>query len=255
MNTKDSKKDSTMMTEEEFLAKYDLSKYPPKAVTVDLLIFTIEEGELKILLIKRGGHPEMGKWALPGGFVNNNESIDKAALRELQEETNLDARGWLEQLKTYGDPHRDPRGYVTSVAYVGFIPNLGEFKAGDDAAHAELIVVDDILNGDLQMAFDHKKIVADGLNRVRAKIEYQTITPDFIPKDEFTLAELRHVYEVVWGKKIPAPNFRRKVLATPGFLIPVGKKGASEIEGGRLSELYTKGDASRIYPEMRRPED
>lgn len=244
--------DERKMTEEEYLAQYDMRKYSPVGLTVDLAIFTIEDSTLKILAIKRGGHPDMGKWALPGGFVNVNESLDKAALRELQEETGIDARGWLEQLKTYGNPYRDPRGYVASVAYVAFVPELKGIKAGDDADHAELINVNDVITGDIEMAFDHDVIIKDGLERVRAKIEYAPIAPDFIPHEKFTLSELRNVYEIVWGIRVGAPNFRRKVLSVKDFVVEAEGKRRSDVPAGRQSDLFMKGDAVEIFPPLRR---
>jgi len=244
--------DEKKMTEEEYLAQYDMSKYPSVGLTADLTIFTIDNDELKILAIKRGGHPFMGKWALPGGFVNPNESVEKAAVRELNEETGVDARGWLEQLKTYGNPYRDPRGYVVSVAYVAFVPSLGEIKAGDDADYAELISVNDVLSGDIEMAFDHKDIIKDGLERVRAKIEYAPIAPDFIPSDDFTLPELQHVYEIVWGVELNAANFRRKVLSVYDFVKETDQRRTSNLTGGRKADVFIKGNAVELFPPLRR---
>lgn len=242
------------MTEDEFIAQYDLKKYPAVAITVDLNIFTIRNNTLSVLLIKRAGHPEMGKWALPGGFVNVNESLDEAAARELKEETNLTIEdGYLEQLKTYGNPHRDRRGYVTSVAYVALAPHVNPPKAGDDAAEARFFPVDDVLSGDFDIAFDHDTIIRDGLERIRGKIEYAPIAHHFLDDTEFTMSELRNVYEIVWGKDVVPSNFRRKLQSVPDLLESVGNKRTSDIDGGRSSDLYKAGSAQEIFPPIRQP--
>lgn len=249
-------KGNVNVSEEEFLKNYNLTDYPAVAVTVDLAIFTIRNNQLSVLLIERGVHPEKGKWALPGGFVNTNESLDDAAQRELVEETGLKVgEGYLEQLKTYGDPYRDKRGYVTSVAYVALAPNMDAPRAGDDAAFARFFPVEDVLSKNFELAFDHDVIIRDGLERVRSKIEYAPIAHLFLEDTEFTLSELRHVYETVWGVSIVPSNFRRKVQSVPGFLKEVGTKRTSNVTGGRASDLYRAGDATIIYPPLRQPID
>lgn len=239
-------------TEEEFLKNYDMSKYPSIAGTVDLAIFTIRNNQLSILLVKRGGHPHKGKWALPGGFVDVKESLDKAASRELLEETNLTVtEGYLEQLKTYGSPSRDPRGYVISTAYVALVPHASAPQAGDDADEARFFAVEDVLK-DFELAFDHENIIKDGLERVRAKIEYAPIAHHFLDDQTFTISELRKVYEIVWGETITPSNFRRKIQSVPDLLIPVKDKRSSKIDGGRESQLFTAGKAKEIFPPLRR---
>lgn len=242
------------MTEEEFLKNYDMSKYPTVAVTVDLSIFTIRNNELSILLIKRKGHPFKDYWALPGGFVNVNENIDKAAERELKEETGISIeKGYLEQLKTYGSPERDPRGFVVSTAYVALAPKVNRPQAGDDAAEAHFFPVADVLSDSFELAFDHSTIIRDGLERIRAKIEYAPIAHRFLDDETFTMSELRKVYEIVWGTEVVPSNFRRKLQSVNGLLEPVGEKRTSDFEGGRASDLYKAGDATEIYPPFKQP--
>lgn len=242
------------ITEEEFLANYDMSKFPAIAATVDLAVFTIRNNQLSILLVKRGGHPFKGCWALPGGFVNTNESLEEAAARELKEETNLTiAEGYLEQLRTYGSPDRDPRGFVVSTAYVALAPHIERPEAGDDAAEAHFFPVDDVLSKDFGLAFDHADIIRDGLERVRAKIEYAPVAHHFLDDENFTMSELRKVYEIVWGTEVVASNFRRKLQSVDGLLEPVGMKRTSDFEGGRASDLYKAGPAKSIYPPLRQP--
>lgn len=247
--------------EEAFLVAYDPNKYAPVSYTSDLAIFTIRNGELCILMVKRGGHPFKGSWALPGGFVNAAESSEEAAVRELKEETNIDVSvGHLEQLKTYSEPNRDPRMRVISTAYLALIPNAGIPVAGDDAAEAHFFAVEDLLNPaegeEIKLAFDHETIIRDGLQRCRDKIEWSPLAPTFLEPGGFTLADLRRVYETVWGvTKIHEANFRRKSLSVKGFLIPLGAKGESQFAGGRSAELYKLGDATMLFPPILRPVD
>lgn len=248
-------------TQEEFLQKYEPREYESKAYTADLAIFTIKNGELCILMVKRGNHPFMGHWALPGGFVNEDEDSEQAAVRELKEETNIDVSlGHLEQLKTYSKPNRDPRMRVISTAYLALVPNAGIPVAGDDAAEAHFFAVKDLLNPaegeEIQLAFDHEQIILDGLQRCRDKIEWSPLAATFLESGGFTLADLRRVYESVWGvEKMHEANFRRKVLSVKDFLVPLGAKGESQFSGGRAAELYKLGSATMLYPPLLRPAD
>jgi 8-oxo-dGTP diphosphatase len=238
--------------EGEFLADYRYEKFPAFAVTVDLAVFTIKAGVLSALLIRRGDHPYLGYLALPGGFVRAGESAERAAARELAEETGVGAfTGHLEQLRTYSEPDRDPRMRVVSVAYVALAPGLPEPSPGGDAAAARWWAVDDIEPGEL--AFDHALILADGLERVRSKLEYTTLAASFAD-EPFTLADLRRVYAAVWGSAPDLANFRRKVLATEGFVVPDTRSQASAgPAGGRPPLLYRRGDATVLHPPMLRP--
>lgn len=245
-------------TEAEFLASYKMSDYERPSVTVDLAIFTIRDGVFSVLLIERGDHPFKGCWALPGGFVNAKESTDTAAWRELAEETGVEQfSGHLEQLRTYSEPGRDPRGWVISVAHVAFAPNLPDPEFGDDASDARWWAVEDLnLDGDINpdappLAFDHAEILRDAVERVRSKIEYTTLATEFVG-ETFTLPELRRVYVSVWGDAPDLANFRRKVIKTKGFVEATEEKRPLEA-GGRPPLLYRKGDASTLQPAMLRP--
>ena len=218
------------------------------AVTVDLVLFTIREDRLCALMVRRRSPPYRGKWALPGGFVEEDEGLVDAAKRELGEETGLDdVRVHLEQLATYGDPGRDPRGRIVSVVHLAFGPELPEPRAGDDAAAARWRPVDELLSS--RLAFDHGRILADGLERARAKLEYTPLATAFVGED-FTVAELRHVYEVVWGKTLDPRNFHRKVTGSPGMLEPTG--GRTTRNAGRPAQLYRRGDATLLNPPITR---
>lgn len=231
-----------------------MSEHPPFAVAVDLAVFTIREGVLAVLLVTRGAEPFRGAWALPGGFVQPREDAETAAWRELLEETGVDRfSGHLEQLRTYSDPDRDPRMRVVSIAHVALAPDLPEPRAGTDAADARWWAVDDLLDGDdtPDLAFDHRRILLDARERVRAKLEYTTLACEFVT-EPFTLPELRRVYAAVWGRPPDLGNFRRKVLGTEGFVLPTERQDAARGNGGRRAVLYRRGPARVISPPMTR---
>lgn len=244
--------------EQEFLANYNPHAYNPIGLSVDVVILTIHAGELSALLVKRGGHPYKGHWALPGGFVEQDESAEEAALRELREETNIDLDGHyhLEQLKTYTAPKRDPRMRVISTAYIALLPEVGAPRGGDDAQEARFFPVQDILepmdeNDRIPLAFDHTEILQDALERAASKLEYTTLATSFLA-EPFTLADLRRVYEKVWRMELNAASFRRKVLSTEGMVIALGQKGTPQLEGGRSAELYVHGEAQVLHPAILR---
>ncbi|WP_369211842.1 NUDIX hydrolase [Streptomyces flavofungini] len=231
---------------------YDKYAYEPFAVTVDLAVFTIRDGALHVLLVERGQEPFAGRWALPGGFVLPEESAESAAQRELAEETGLaDVSGLhLEQVRTYSEPGRDPRMRVVSVAFAALVPDLPEARAGGDAAGAAWLPYGP--GAYRPLAFDHDRILGDAYDRVRAKLEYTGLATAFCPP-EFTLGELRQVYEAVWGAELDPANFRRKVVGTAGLVEAV--PGAARLTGGRgkPAALFRAGTASALHPPLLRP--
>jgi 8-oxo-dGTP diphosphatase len=235
-------------------AGYDPRAFAPVAVTVDMVILTIVDGVLQVLLVRRGAEPFEGMWALPGGFVHERESLDAAAARELREETGVTAP-YLEQFGAYGDPDRDPRMRVVTVAYLAITPRVGAVAAGTDARDARLVSVDDVLGPrpKRRLAFDHRRVLADGVERARVMLETSSIATAFVGK-EFTLSELRAVYEAAWGHALDPGNFRRKVLSTSGFVRPTGNRAAPGPEGGKPADLYRAGRATRLDPSLRRPQ-
>ncbi|HZM18194.1 MAG TPA: NUDIX hydrolase, partial [Gaiellaceae bacterium] len=155
---------------------YDPSEFPAFAVTVDVVILTMAEGGvLQVLLVRRGQEPFEGMWAIPGGFKRPDETLDQAARRELSEETGVDVPSLLTQFGAYGDPGRDPRMNVVTVGYLAVLREVGAIVAGTDAAHAALVPVSDILEGRIELAFDHLRIARDAVERVRVELELSGI--------------------------------------------------------------------------------
>lgn len=230
--------------------RYDASEFPPFAVTVDLVVLTVRDDDLQALAVRRGAPPYEGRLALPGGFVHVDEDIEAAARRELHEETGLRLGDvHLEQLATYGQPKRDPRMRVVSVAHLALAPELPAPVAGSDAAEADWRPVADLLSSPRRLAFDHAQILRDGVERARSKLEYTPLAAAFC-EEPFTVGELRRVYEVVWGQELDPRNFHRKVTGAPGFLVETGEKTTRQ--GGRPAQLYRRGDAALLMPPMLR---
>lgn len=227
---------------------------PTVLLTVDLVILTLRDEALHVLLVERGIEPYAGMMALPGGFLRDAaEPIAAAAHRELLEEAGLDAdRLHLEEFGVYGDPGRDPRGRVVSVAYLAIAPRLPEPVASTDAADARWTRADDVLDSRLPVAFDHQRIIADGVERARRKLEHTALATAFCGP-VFTIAELQQVYEAVWGVRLDPRNFYRKVQRSPDFIVPDGP--AMRAGAGRPARLFRAGPGSVLSPPMTRPSE
>ncbi|RMF26477.1 MAG: NUDIX domain-containing protein [Chloroflexi bacterium] len=221
-------------------------RYPCPYVTVDVVIFTLLDDDLKVLLIRRKNPPFAGKWAIPGGFIEMDESLEEAALRELEEETGV-RDVYLEQLYTFGDPDRDPRGRVITVAYFALVPaNTITPRAGSDASEARWWSMYDLPD----LAFDHEQILKYALTRLRYKLEYTAVGFELLP-ESFTLSELQRAYEIILGEKLDKRNFRRKILSAQ-VIEPTGEYRTGE---GRPARLYRFRDdavaevkARRLFP-------
>ena len=224
---------------------YDASNYPTFAVTVDVVIMSVVDGQLMVLLVRRQADPYEGAWALPGGFKHPDESLDAAAFRELREETGVDAPKHLAQFGAYGDPGRDPRGNVVTVAYLAVTPEVGRIEAGTDADDARLWPLGDVLDGGLDLAFDHDRILCDAVERARDQLEGSDLATAFVGPT-FTLSELQSVYEAIWDDELDTANFRRSLSMTPpdsSYVVSTGERAAAGPKGGRPPELFSAGDA------------
>jgi 8-oxo-dGTP diphosphatase len=216
---------------------------PRIGVTVDLVILTVRGGQLATLAWRRDSSPYAGMQALPGGFIRLDEDLPAAAARVLAERAGLpSAQVHLEQLQSYGYPDRDPTRRAVSVAYLALAPDL----PAPDTPQMSWQPVSALA----QMAFDHERILTDGVERARSKLEYTSLGAAFC-RDEFTVAELRRVYEIVWGVPLDPRNFHRKVTGARNFLVETGEVTASG--GGRPAQLYRRGSAVLLHPPMLRP--
>lgn len=227
---------------------YDPSQFPPFAVTCDLVILTVRPPQVQVLLVERADDPFAGSWALPGGFVQPDESLLDAARRKLVGETGLalDATH-LEQLATFGAPERDPRMRVVSVAWLAMVAHPAEPSPGPDATDAAWVDVEHRRAG--RLAFDHGEILAAGLERAKNRIEYTTLAASFCG-ETFTMGELRAVYETLWGRSLDAANFNRKVLASEGFVEATGEVVPQA--KGRPARTYRRGPAESLSPPIQR---
>ncbi len=231
---------------------YDPSAFPAFAVTVDVVVLTMSAGVLEVLLVRRGQAPYKGMWALPGGFKQPTETLDEAAARELAEETRVRPATQLTQFGAYGDPGRDPRLNVVTIAYLAVVREVGVVVGGTDAAHAELVPVADVLDRTVELAFDHLRIVTDAIVRVGRDLESTGLATAFVGPT-FTLAELRAVYEAVWDVTLDGGNFRRSVAEDKGWVVPTGRRAPSGAAGGKPAELFRAGRAWKKGGPIRRP--
>lgn len=225
---------------------------PTVLLAVDLVILTLRQSHLHVLLIERGVEPHQGALALPGGFLNHEEEdLVTAAHRELAEEAGLGPDHLhLEQLGVYGEPNRDPRGRVISAAYLAIAPRLPEPVAGTDASQAYWTPTAHALSGTTHLAFDHKQILTDGVDRAKEKLERSALATAFCGPI-FTISELQDVYEAVWDVQLDPRNFYRKVQSVDGFIVPAGR--SRKTEGGRPARLFRPGPHTTLHPPMSRP--
>ncbi len=198
-------------------------------VTVDVVIFTIRDGTLQVLLVRRKYPPFKERWAIPGGFVHDRETLEEAALRELREETGVSDL-YIEQLYSFGDPGRDPRGRVVTIAYFALVSSARELKASTDASEAAWFPA----GKRPPLAFDHDQILDAALSRLRNKLEYTTVGFQLLPR-AFTLTELQRVYEAILAKRLDKRNFRRKMEILK-VLKPLGDVRRSGLK--RPARLY-----------------
>ena len=242
--------------EQEFIKNYKADAYERPSVTADIVVFSLDEDDdLNILLIRRKGFPYKDHWAIPGGFLDvGNESIDDTAKRELYEETGLDIDNiYLKQLYTFGNPDRDPRTHVISVAYTALIPKSQlTISAGDDASDARLFKIKYDVNGMLfvndnfsitesQLAFDHNEIIRTAITRIRGRIDYEPDAFNLLrDRSEFTIYELKRIYESIKNTTLDTANFRKSFkrnYVNTGVVVDLKRK--REEIGKKATELYS----------------
>lgn len=215
------------------------------AVTVDVVMLTLNQDQLQVLLIKRDVTPFRGRWAIPGGFVHVDESLENAARRELKEETGV-ADVYLEQLFTFGDPKRDPRGRVITVAYIALLSAPLTVRAASDAREARWWSVPELP----PLAFDHTQIVNYALMRLRYKLEYSAVGFRLLP-DSFTLSELQKAYEIILNEPLDKRNFRRRIIEAK-VIEPLAEIRTGEGRPARLyrfrSDAVAEVKARRLFP-------
>ena len=268
---------------------YDPSEFPPFAVTVDIAVFTLMDlpvppksgqaprKELAAVLIVRGGDTEAGRYALPGGFVHIDEDLSTAALRELHEEAGLELpTSAIHQFRAYGDPDRDPRMRVVTVAHTALTSIDVALEAGTDAKEVEIVPVRRILDGEISLAFDHDQILRDALEFVQVLVEETSAILELCP-ESFTLTELRHACEAVWGYEVDRATFNKRVLHIEGFLeadddesyrssppgdyllmsmdSPLMETPSKPSTRGRPAKQYRRGWAETLHPPLLRPRD
>lgn len=268
---------------------YDPSEFPPFAVTVDIAVFTLIDlpvpeksgqaprKELAAVLIVRGGDTEAGRYALPGGFVHIDEDLSAAALRELHEEAGLELpTSAIHQFRAYGDPERDPRMRVVTVAHTALTSIDVALEAGTDAKEVEIVPVRKVLDGEISLAFDHDQILRDALEFVQVLVEETSAILELCP-ESFTLTELRHACEAVWGYEVDRATFNKRVLHIEGFLeadddesyrssppddyllmstdLPLMETPSKPSTRGRPAKQYRRGWAETLHPPLLRPRD
>jgi 8-oxo-dGTP diphosphatase len=231
--------------EQVFLQTYNPGEFDRPSVTVDLVILAPDEAGLLTLVLRRPEHPHRGRWALPGGFVGITESLESAAQRVLKEKTGLKGI-FLEQLYTFGDPRRDPRMRILSVAHMALVPRekFEDLKAeAGQVARVEVpweaeaggpVALLDQDGKHLPLAFDHEEIIALAIKRLRGKLDYSPLAFQLLPQS-FTLFQLQRIHEAVLGRVVNKDSFRRRMLAT-GLLEATGD--VQEGVGHRPAGLY-----------------
>ncbi len=223
------------------------------AVAVDVAMMTVRGDRLVLLLVEPDDPTMAGSLALPGRRVRDDEDLDATAHRAIAELAGISAPdAHLEQLKTYGERARDPRARVVSIAYLALTPAPQDPPPDRRARFWDITELQ--RPGTPALAYDHDRIVTDALERARSKLEYTALATAFV-EEPFTLGDLRRIYEAVWGVRLDAANFRRKVVSTHGFVVEADGLAAPGPGGGRPAKLYRRGSALRLHPAMLRPEE
>ena len=235
-----------MQTEQQFLSTYDKTQFDAPIITVDPVLFTYHEAQLKALLVKRADYPDKGKWGLPGGFVDpeQDNTLENTAMRKLSEKTGV-TPPYLEQLQTFGDATRDKRSWSVTVCYTALVAHQECEAHIATVTDAKWIALDNLKPEEL--AFDHGEIIKHARERLRQKALY-SIVPAYALPEKFTLPELQHLHEVLIGKPIQKKSFRRRIEQA-GLLIDTGEKHSDG--SGRPAALYKMKEKSGDYTFLR----
>ena len=219
----------------EFLSRYDRTRHERPLASVDVVLFTVTEGRLKVFLMLRGEQPQKGKWALPGVVVRTDDSdLDSTAVRAIRERTGFD-ENHIEQLKTYGNSLRDARGWSLSVAYYGLVSPVHEQSLSLRGVESTAWVDIDELSG-LDIAFDHENIIGDAIERLRSKVGYSLVAMNLLP-DEFTLGELQAIHEKILGVELDKSSFRKRIEKATD-IEPI--EGRMRLGSNRPAQLFRK---------------
>ena len=237
------------MDEKTFLRNYDIHEFDIPLVSVDGVLFTYADGQLKVLLVKRSEHPEKGKWGLPGGFVNKDldNDLEDTVRRKISEKTGVNPP-YIEQLQSYGNARRDKRGWSVTVCYSALIAHQDCAAEGKAVSEIRWVEIEEALRK--KLAFDHRQIITDARERLRQKALYSIIPAYALPKS-FTLPELQQVHECLIGKPLQKKSFRRRIEQA-GLLVDTGQKRA---EGGRPATLYRLAEKAGSFTFLRNLED
>src|SRR5258708_7513713 len=238
-------------------AGYDPSQFPAFAVTVDIVILTMSDSRPHVLLVSRGVAPFKGMWAIRGGFKRPGETLDQAAKRELAEETGVDSASLLTQFGAYGDPGRDPRMNVVTVAYLAVLRDVGAIVAGSDAGQAAPIPGGGAVDGKLELAVDHARVGRGAGERAPGAPGHTGNATAFVAPTVAHArprAGVRAVFEGIWGVHVDGANFRRTVIAEDGWVIPTGRRARPGSRGGKPAELFRAGRMWKLGGPIRRSE-
>jgi ADP-ribose pyrophosphatase YjhB (NUDIX family) len=233
----------TQQTEKEFLQQYNIHEFDIPLTSVDMAIFTIQEAELKVLLVKRSAHPAMGRWALPGGFINlaKDSDLDETAARKLKEKTSVEI-SHLEQVASFGSAHRDPRGWSVTIAYMALIASDNiKLNGNESLEEVNWVSVNEAAHS-YSLAFDHLDILKTCHERLKSKVHYTSMPINLLP-DSFTLSELQSTFEIILGDTIEKKSFRRRVLDAE----IIEETGEMKTGSNRPAKLYKAKSLNDVH--------
>ncbi len=243
MNTKSDLGQKEQLTEKEFLKEYNAREYEAPLMTVDMAIFTIRKDKLHVLLVKRAQHPGIGKWALPGGFIDlvKDKQLVDTARRKLKEKTGIDTP-YLEQVETFGSRRRDPRGWSVTVAYFALIASEDIDIASNETSEEIVWAAIEGIPKKYNLAFDHNVLFQACYDRLKAKVQYTSLPINLLPQ-EFTLSELQKIFEIILGSKIEKKSFRRRIIDAN----IIGETGNVKTGSNRPAKLYSVNAAGKSH--------